>query len=64
MLSIFKAGSIWVNKKLGTFHVVCYNDKNKVYATGTEPRPTSYFEKNFVPIKQWNMIRPINLTLK
>jgi hypothetical protein len=61
MLSIFKQGTIWVHKKLGTFHVICYNTDSKVYATGNVSRPKSYFEKNFVPIKQWNMIRPVKL---
>lgn len=46
-----KPGEIWVNKKLGTHHVVCYNIDNKIYATGKVMRPMKNFVKEFVSLK-------------
>ena len=62
MLNTLKQGSIWVDKKLGTFHVMCYDFAGKVYATGNVVRPKADFVKAYVPLKSWNMIRPIVLT--
>lgn len=52
MLNSIKQGSIFVDKSSGTFHVVCYNMGGKVYATGTDPRPTRNFKKNFIHISE------------
>lgn len=46
-----KQGTIWINKELGTYHVVCYNIDNKIYATGRVVRPKRSFVKEFVSLK-------------
>ena len=49
-----RPGSIWVDNEKGSCHVLCWNLDGKVYATGTDPRPTRYFNKNFTPLKDYS----------
>ena len=54
MSNSLKPGSIWVDNEKGSCHVLCWKFNGKVYATGTEPRPTRYFNKNFSPLKNYS----------
>lgn len=54
-------GTVWVDKFLGTFHVVCFKENGKVFATGNVVRPIKNFKKNYIALKNMRNLVPVKI---